>query len=66
LEVIVIDAKWIGEIYQGFMHGVQNIEALFKAKFGREPARIIVTGGGVLAGPITETELKQVQRKGGF
>jgi hypothetical protein len=59
----VIDRKWIGEIYQGFMHGVQNVEWLFKAKFGREPARVIMTGGGVLAGPITLTELKASQRK---
>jgi hypothetical protein len=58
----MIDKKWIGELYQGFMHGVQNVEALFKAKFGRPPLRVIVTGGAVLAGPITETELKKAQR----
>lgn len=41
-----------GEEYQGYDLADEDVAALFKEKYGYPPARVIVTGGAVLAGPI--------------
>jgi len=45
--------------WQGYAACVSDTEAvrLFVAKFGREPAEVKRNGGGVLAGPLTKTEV---------
>jgi len=33
-------------------HTVEEVRQMFKERYGYEPARIVHTGGGVLAGPM--------------
>jgi len=43
-----------GQWYQGYSISAVNIEQRFQTKYGYPPDKIIITGGGILAGPIRE------------
>lgn len=41
-----------GQWYQGYSLSTTDIEKRFQAKYGYLPDKIIITGGGILVGPI--------------
>lgn len=43
-----------GQWYQGYTINAVNIEQRFQAKYGYPPAKIIITDGGILVGPVKE------------
>ena len=40
----------------------EQINEAFNRQFGRTPEKIVETGGGRLAGPLTKAEVRQIER----
>jgi aspartokinase-like uncharacterized kinase len=47
-------AKHRGKLFQLYSLSAVNVEERFKNKFGYPPEIIVITGGGIFAGPIQE------------
>ena len=47
-------SKYCGRLFQLYSLSAVNVEERFKTKYGYGPELIVVTGGGILAGPIQE------------
>lgn len=49
-------AKYRGKLFQLYSLSAVDIENRFRAKYGYQPETIIVTGGGIFAGPVVEND----------